>query len=249
MIERGTLMADNEKNKGLLGMLGGAADSVLKTVQETVQGIKVPEISIPNPFQKPPEKGEAASPSRDIVSVSVKSAVMTFYYMMAADGTICQSEEEKFDEIGKELDPDFESHKAEIIRECRATLDKLLDPDDAFDVLRDGVEEAIAAGANAEGAVIAPKILVWDLLSIAWSDGDYAEAERRLLKYAVRKLNIDKAVFQEMESSYLTLLDLENELAWIKTTDRPYLTIEQTVNEIADRKTAIRESVKELLTL
>ena len=50
-----------------------------------------------------------------------------------------------------------------------------------------------------------------------------------------------------MESSFLTLQDLENELSWIKTTNRPYLTIEAIVNEIADRKTAIFESVKDLI--
>jgi len=34
-----------------------------------------------------------------------------------------------------------------------------------------------------------------------------------------------------------------------QTTDRPYLTIEAMVNEIADRKNVIFESVKDLITL
>ena len=70
-----------------------------------------------------------------------------------------------------------------------------------------------------------------------------------MLKFVVRKLNIDKAVFLEMESSMLTLLDLEKELAWIKTTNRPYLTIEAMVNEIADRKNVIMESIMDLVSL
>ena len=44
-------------------------------------------------------------------------------------------------------------------------------------------------------------------------------------------------------------MDLEKELAWIKTTNKPYLTIEAMVNEIADRKSVIFESVKDLITL
>ena len=65
----------------------------------------------------------------------------------------------------------------------------------------------------------------------------------------MRKLGVDKAVFLEMESSMLTILDIEKEIAWIKTTDQPYLTIEARINELTKRKTVIFESVKDLITL
>ncbi len=52
-----------------------------------------------------------------------------------------------------------------------------------------------------------------------------------------------------MESSMLTLMDIERELAWIKTTNRPYLTIEAMVNELADRKNVISESILDLIAL
>ena len=91
--------------------------------------------------------------------------------------------------------------------------------------------------------------LVWDLLTIAYSDERYDETERKLLKYIVRKLQIDKAVFLEMESSILTILDIEKEIVWIKTTDRPYLTIEARVNELTKRQAVIFDSVKDLITL
>lgn len=86
-------------------------------------------------------------------------------------------------------------------------------------------------------------------MTIAYSDESYDETERKLLKYIVRKLQIDKAVFLEMESSILTILDIEKEIAWIKTTDRPYLTIEARVNELAKRQAVIFDSVKDLITL
>ena len=50
-------------------------------------------------------------------------------------------------------------------------------------------------------------------------------------------------------ASNLLVVDIENELNWIKTTDRPYLTIEAVVNELADRKNVIFESVKDLIVL
>lgn len=92
-------------------------------------------------------------------------------------------------------------------------------------------------------------MLVWDLLTIAYSDENYDETERKLLKYVVRKTDIDKAVFLEMENSILTLMDVENELSWIKTTEKPYLTIEAMVNELMERRSVIFESVKDLIVL
>ena len=238
-------MAENENNKGLLGVIQGAADSVVKAVQ----GIKLPEINIPNPFQGNTEKQEKPPVSGEITSVPVKSAIQIIYYMMAADGAIFHNEEVKFDEIGKELDPAFDSYKADIIQECRAQINQQTDPADPLEALRTGVENAVSAGVSPKEAAITPKVLVWDLLTVAYSDGDYDERERQILKCAADKLNIADDVLLEMESSFLTLRDLENETAWIKTTDRQYLTIEQMVNEIADRKTAIMESIKDLITL
>ena len=119
----------------------------------------------------------------------------------------------------------------------------------AADVLQDGVEDAILSSNVVADTFITPKLLVWDLLTIAYSDESYDERERKLLKYIVRKLGVDKAVFLEMESSMLTILDIEKEIAWIKTTDQPYLTIEARINELTKRKAVIFESVKDLITL
>ena len=116
-------------------------------------------------------------------------------------------------------------------------------------MLQDGVEDALLMSRQTADSFITPKLLVWDLLTVAYSDESYDESERKLIKYIVRKTNIDKAVFLEMESSLLTLMDIEKELAWIKTTNRPYLVIEAMVNELADRKNVIFESVKDLISL
>ena len=184
-----------------------------------------------------------------IKCIATRNALQIIYYLMAADGTVFHSEEEKFDAIGTELDPDFSDNKPAIIKDCQAQLEKVIDPEDYYDVLQDGVEEAILSSNETADTFITPKLLVWNLLAIAYSDENYDEAERKLLKYTVRKLGIDKAVFLEMESSMLTMLDIEKEIAWIKTTDRPYLTIEAWVNELTKRKTVIFDSVKDLITL
>lgn len=186
---------------------------------------------------------------RNINSISVRSAIKIIYFLMAADGEIYHREEEKFDSIGMELDPDFLNSKEQIIQECQAALDKAIDPEDYYDALQDGAEEALLSSQQTGGIFISPKHLVWNLLSVSYSDDKYNDTERRFLKYIVRKLNIDKAVFLEMESSILTLMDIERELTWIKTTNRPYLTIEAMVNALADRKNVIFESVLDLIAL
>ena len=181
--------------------------------------------------------------------ISTRNTLQIIYYLMAADGTVYHSEEEKFDAIGAELDPNFADSKPAIIKDCQAQLEKVIDPEDYYDVLQDGVEEALLSSSETADTFITPKLLIWNLLSIAYSDESYDEVERKLIKYIVRKLGIDKAVFLEMESSILTMLDIEKEIAWIKTTDRPYLTIEARINELTKRKTVIFDSVKDLITL
>ena len=247
---------DQEKGKGILASLHGAVDSVKASARNVkLPEIKKPDIKSPEQirelFKKKPRREDAdiQAESAEIWSISTKSAIKIIYYLMAADGEIFHSEEEKFDAIGAELDPDFADHKAQIVAECQSQMDKVIDPEDYYDVLQDGVEIALASSVQTVDTFITPKLLVWDMLTVAYSDESYDEVERRLLKYVVRKLNIDKAVFLEMESSILTLMDMEKELAWIKTTDRPYLTIETMVNEIADRKNVIFESVKDLIAL
>ena len=168
---------------------------------------------------------------------------------MAADGKIFHNEEEKFDAIGKELDPDFVDHKEQIVKECQIQLDKVIDTEDYFDALREGVEDALLYMKTTDDTFITPKLLVWDLLTVAYSDEKYNEVERKLIKHIVRKTNIDKAIFLEMESSILTLIDIEKELDWIKTTNKQYLVIEAMVNELKDRRNAVFESVKDLIML
>ena len=168
---------------------------------------------------------------------------------MAVDGEVYHGEEEKFDAIGADLISDFGTVKASILDECQAEMEKMIDPEDYYDVIQDCVEAVLLAPAKSEEVTISPKLLVWDLLTVAYSDENYNDTERRLLKYIVRKLNLDKASFLEMESSILTMMDIERELTWIKATDRPYLKIEPVVSELTHRKKVIFDNVKDLIAL
>ena len=249
-------MAGIDLGKGLQSLFKGAADAVngaVDTVKNVTKDVKLPEIKpeqITGIFtRKPAEEPQASAEPAAITNISVRNVLKIIYYMMAVDGEVFHSEEEKFDSICQELDPSYATNKVQLVEECHKQVEKAIDPEDYYDVLQDGVEDAIRATVKPTDAAIAPKLLVWDLLAIAYSDGAYDDAERRLLKYVVRKLDIDKAAFLELESSLLTLLDLERELNWIKSTDRPYLTIEATVNELENRKRVVFDSVMDLINL
>ena len=271
-------MAKNEKGLGLKGKLQDAVKSTKdavssvdlagvkdkiqeagETAKEAVKNVKVPQVDtakIKEALKEKQGKEKTAKQKKKeedqplvIRAVSTRNAIKIIYYLMAADGEIYHSEEEKFDEIGYALDPSFSEHREQIVKECQAQLDKVIDPDDYYDALQDGVEEALLASRQTADTFITPKLLVWNLLTVAYSDENYDEVERKLLKYIVRKTDINKAVFLEMESSILTLMDIEKELAWIKTTNKPYLVIEAMVNELADRKNVIFDSVKDLIRL
>lgn len=230
------------KVKGLVKKSDGKAASHSEATETTADQ----EVQEATPGQA---ETEVAVPERKVTRVCVDAALKVIYLLMSADGKILHGEEEKFDEIGKELDPDFETSKAQIIQECKAALDKMIDPEDYFDALCYGADKALEAIPTPEKQTISARHLVWNLLSVAYSDESYDDAERRLIKHIVRKLDVDKAVFLEMESSILTLMDIERELTWIKTTDRPYLTIESMVNELMNRKKVIFESVVDLISL
>ena len=250
-------MAKKDDGKNLKITLQSVMDSVKTAAKDAnLPKVKAPKATVPSQVKNVfIRRGKERVPVIEqpeallIISMSISSAIKITYYLMAVDGQIYHSEEEKFDSICTELDPEFTTNREQILGDCREQLEKVIDPEDYYDVIQDGVEDALIASARSSNNGIPVKLFVWNLLTIAYSDGNYNEAERRLLKYIVRKLNIDKAVFLEMESSILTLLDLEKELNWIKTTDRPYLTIETMVNELINRKNTIFESVRDLISL
>ena len=233
------------------GNLRDAADIAANVARDAKKNVKVPDIKVPKDFGLLKKKAvDDSIENEDVVTcLSTNSAIQIFYYLMSVDGHIDAEEENSFALIAKELDPNSISRVDENVDICKKQLEMVEDAEDFYDVVQDGIEKAIHRSVKTTGSFITPKLLIWDMLSIAFSDGSYDETERKLIKYVAVRLNIDKAVFLELESSMYTLIDMEKELKWIKTTNRPYLTIEAMINEIANRKNVIFESVKDLIAL
>lgn len=185
----------------------------------------------------------------DAQKIPLYSALKIIYYLMSVDGSVSQEEKDKFDVLGNDFVNDFTGLKEILVEECKVGLVNTIDAEDYYDVVQEAVKDLLLTPIKSDDVCVSSKFVLWNLLAFAYSDENYDEAERRLIKYFVRKLNIDKAIFLELESSLVTLMDLEKELAWIKTTDKPYLTIEAMVKELENRKRVIFESIKDIITL
>lgn len=181
--------------------------------------------------------------------LSTHSALKIIYYLMAVDGGISPEEETLFREIGTALDKNFQFTSRVIEEDCVYQLEKANSSEDYRSMILEGVDNAIASSVPTEDSFITPKLLIWDLLTVSYSDEQYSEPERDLIKAIAQKLDIDEATLLELESSLQTLTAIDKETTWIKTTSKPYIEIEAIVNELADRKNAVTESVNDLLTL
>ena len=242
---KGTLQGAAGSVKEAAGSVKNKAQSMVKKEEKPVNGSMSDRVM--GAFDKNRDSSEEVG--EGYKNLSIRNAIKIIYFLMSVDGKILHSEEDKFDSICEELDPDSTVDKERIIDECKAQMDKVIDIDDLYDVVQDGVEEAVLSSENTVYAPVLPKLILWDLLTVAYSDEDYDESERKLIKYYVRKTNINKSIFLEMENSILTLMDLEKELDWIKTTDRQYQIIQKTVDELELRRKVILDSVKDLITL
>ena len=145
--------------------------------------------------------------------IKKRDAVKLYYYLIAADGEVKQSELEKFEEIGKETDTSFVDYKDEVIEECNRQIKKVIDEDEYFEVIKEGIDEVLGKDSSLMsrlmfGGIGAPLVL-WNLLSIAVSDKEYAPEEQKLIRYMVRKMKIDKDIYLEMENAIKTIQNID----------------------------------------
>ncbi len=182
------------------------------------------------------------------IILSIPDALEIVYCFMAVDGVISGEEEIRFTEVGKELDPEFDQHRNELM----LTGNRLLETsaayeEDYYDSIHDHVGNLILRSAEKDGSGIRGKVLVWDLLTIAYAEGHYSENEKRLMRYIAKTLGVDHTTLLELEHALRTLLAIENEEAWLKGTDRQYAVVQERVNELADRKMAVMSGVNALI--
>ena len=226
-------------------MDGSAMDAVTTAVKDTADNVAGAIGSVVGP-----KKEEVVLPVQS--GLTARDALRLFYYEMSADGKVVDDELEKFKEIGAGLSGSVpESELAAIIDDCQGKLDAcqsavspLIPVITCIDKLLYGPS---ALAENEE--VVPPRLVVWNMLAIAYSDGECDAAERDLVNHVAQVVEVEESLVLEMESFAITLIDLDHEETWIKTTDQPYLTIEAALQDMEARKSAVLDGVMDLIAL
>ena len=191
---------------------------------------------------------------------SVRDALRIMYCMILIDGNVSEEEEEKFCEIGLACDQDFDACKKQLIDECNGVVQSesaqgidfvsiaSVDSEEYYDQIHDYVGDLIKEENFYQTEGVRAKWLIWNLLAIAYSEGDYSTNERRLMRYIAKKSGVDNTVLLEMEHTFSTLIAIEKEEEWLKSSDRPYKVIEERVVELSNRKDAIMQGINALIS-
>lgn len=180
--------------------------------------------------------------------ISKQGALKALYFLMALDG-VSEFEQERFEEIGSELLGDeFNNIKEALMSECHDVIEGVTVDDERYDVIQEGIDGALndTVASIEEGVV--PRLLLWDMLSLAYSDLDYAEEENRLISHIVRILQIDKSVFAEMKHLIAVADSIQKEKAELENSSRMYSEIRPLIDEVEKRQRTIVEAAKALIS-
>ncbi|MCM1128365.1 MAG: TerB family tellurite resistance protein [Alistipes senegalensis] len=131
-----------------------------------------------------------------------KDMLKCAYFMMSADGKITLPELQKFELFCEEY-PGSDWAQNSIISECDE------------EIARHGVYVATKKLLLACLDDEQKRYLLWILVNIAYADGEYAAAERELLRYAAKEMEMDESLVLEMEDSAETLLALKEKEKWM----------------------------------
>lgn len=179
--------------------------------------------------------------------ISKQGALKSFYYLMSVDG-VTSFEEDRFQEIGEELlGAEFELCKDELVSFCKTHLNSISVDDERYDVIQEGIDLVLNETVTDVNDGVVPRLLVWNMLSLAHCDDDYSENENRIISHVARVLSIDKSVFVEMKQLISTADSVRKEQEQLELSDRPYFEVRPLVDEIEKRKNTIVEAAKALI--
>ena len=184
-----------------------------------------------------------------MILIERENAFKIFYLMMAADGTIGSEEKEKLAEIGLDLfGENYQEIEPRMVSECQTIVQEIVaDPNEAYDILSDQIDKELDHTTEEIEKGLPSRQLIWNLLLMAYSDGEFAPQERRLLQHIVRRANLEKSVFLEMEQYISTADQVEKELRTLSTSMEPYALVRPVVDELETRLFHIKQAVTALI--
>lgn len=178
--------------------------------------------------------------------ISIVGAMKLLYLLMSVDGYVSADESKRLLEIGLEFDPEFGNTVTDFMTAGEALV-ATIDEEDYIFTLHDFARDLIAERVSKKEESISYPLLLWYLLVMAWSDGDYEQSEQDFIRYFVRHAHIEKRVLSEMEEAVTSLSELETNKSWFNIMNRPFSEIEADLNEMTRVKLEQIEKIQKLI--
>ena len=247
-----------------------SAENILQSINKATEMIpdSIKEINVSETVKDLTRKGQAAfeeavaktkMPQQEEITegthqteqesvIPIRDSLRLLYCMIIVDGVVSDEETARFCEIGQELDPEFSSYQETIIEEGTLLMkSSFADNDEYYDNVHDLASEILKSADTLKENGVRGKLLLWDLLTVAYSEGEFSLNEKRLLRLITKRFGVDSSVLLEMEHTLRTLMAIENEENWLRNSDRSYAVVEERMNELEDRKNTIMQGVKALI--
>jgi hypothetical protein len=182
------------------------------------------------------------------VAENMEPILKAAYFFLSLDRPISEADIKKIDELGSNVEG-YSGIKKSIFNECEKILSRSLDDNDRFDVI---MEEILKTG-NASFVDLpkeaGQKRCLWILVNLALYDGMYSENEKKIIRSLMRKWEIDKSILIEMEDSAETLVEVDKNRSWIKTTNYPYDYVDSVVKEMDKNQHELTNNISLLMSI
>ena len=260
-------MDKNELGGKIFKGLSKAAETVkisAEVVAEIAKETELPKVTIPKvniskiemPKQlagildrKDTHKASVLKEGEYFSAISADNAVLIFYILMNADGVMSPEEEVQFNLLAEALMPAYSENRETIIEKCDQVIKKTQEADNKSEAMQSLLEAIVSGEQNIDFGIVGGKLLIWDMLTIAYADNNFSDEEKDLMAFIINSFGIKQEDFVEMVNCQETMLDLEREIEWLKDSDKPYRTIEDMIAEIRSRQDVIKMEIESLVLL
>lgn len=236
-----------EKSQTMMDSLKVKSDELASARKETADEAKIALDSA------------IADQKRSEALFSVRDALRIMYCLMLIDGTVIAEEESKFSEIGLAYDQDFDIYKKQLIDECVTAAQtesaqgvefvsiESEDSEEYYEQLHNYVGDLIQEENFYRTEGIRAKELIWNLLAIAYSEDEYSETEKQLIRFVAEKSGVDHTTLLEMEHELIALIEIEKEEEALKSGSSS-TEVEEKLTLLEARKNTIMQGIDALIS-
>lgn len=172
----------------------------------------------------------------------VSDALKIMGYLIASDKRIDDIEKQQIAAIKNDLDNNDSNELEVIMGEVEDTI-KHSNDDDYMEYILDGVQDALANSKKEGNGTVDKKLLLWNLLALAYQDNVYSDVEKQIIRTVNRRMDIDQSIVLDLESAIKAINAIAIEIDEIKNNSKS----QEYIDELENRKNIILKSVYELI--